>query len=289
MIKNRLQFIFGFLLVSAVIIWAGYFTNSNADTNNTDHIYFLDVGQGDSEYIKLRDGSDILIDGGPDQKVLTELGRVMDFGDRKIDLVILTHPHADHLTGLISVINRFEIGEVWESGVEYPSSVYDQWKNDIKTKNISDSFVTAGKSQSFNFGQTKFSVLYPLLPEKNLKIDDLNNSSVITQLSDGRISFLFLGDAQLEAQQKILNQLNLITVLKVGHHGSSNGTLDDLLKITRPAVGVIEVGKDNTYGHPASSVINLLKSYAVRIYRTDQNGTVEISTDGKSYNIKTNF
>lgn len=285
---KQLQFIFGFLFLVATIIWIGFFTKSNADTQNLDHIYFLDVGQGDSEYIKLRDGRDILIDGGPNDKVLTELGKVMDFGDRRIDLVVLTHPHADHLTGLISVVNRFEIGEVWQSGVEYPSSIYDEWKSSIKTKNIKDEAVVKGKEETFNSGSVKFSVLYPLSLEKNQKADDLNNSSVVTKLNDDKISFLFLGDAQLQAQQKILPDLNLITILKVGHHGSTNGTLEDMLKITRPAVAVIEVGAKNTYGHPAQSVINLLKQYVVQIYRTDQNGTVEISTDGQSYQIKTN-
>lgn len=285
--KQKLQLFFGFLIVVAVVVWVAFFSKFNADTAKLDKIYFLNVGQGDSEYIKFRDGHDILIDGGPDQKVLSELGKVMDFGDRRIDLIVLTHPHADHLTGLIDVISRYEVGEVWESGVVYPSSVYDKWQNDLKQKNIADIFVTSNTEKSFNNGAIKFKVLYPLSSEKSLKIDNLNEASVVTQLDDNQISFLFLGDSETTAQTNYLNKLQKITVLKVAHHGSKNGTNEDLLKILRPAVAVIEVGQ-NTYGHPAPNTIDLLKSYAAQIYRTDQNGTVEISTDGINYNIKAN-
>ena len=282
--KHRLQLFFGFLIVVAIVVWAASFSKFNADSSSRDKIYFLNVGQGDSEYIKLRDGKDILIDGGPDQKVLEELGKVMDFNDRRIDLVVLTHPHADHLTGLVDVVNRYEIGQVWESGVAYPSSIYDEWQNILKQKNIPDIFVSYGQEKSFNNDATKFKVVYPLSTEKNLTIDNLNDSSVVTELDDGKFSALFLGDSEKTAQIKYLDKLQQITVLKVAHHGSQNGTLEDLLKTTRPAIGVIEVGK-NTYGHPAASTLSILKQYAVQIYRTDQKGTVEISTDGINYSV----
>ena len=283
--KNRLQLFFGFLIVVAIVVWAASFSKFNADSSSKDIIYFLNVGQGDSEYIKLRDGKDILIDGGPDKKVLEQLGKVMDFNDRRIDLVVLTHPHADHLTGLIDVVNRYEIGQVWESGVVYPSSVYKEWQDILKQKNIPNDFVSFGHEISFNNDTTKFKVIYPLSTQKNLTIDNLNDSSVVTQLDDGKFSALFLGDAETTTQTKFLDKLGKITVLKVGHHGSKNGTLEELLKITRPDIAVIEVGK-NSYGHPAASVLSLLKQYAVQIYRTDQNGTVEISTDGINYSVK---
>lgn len=281
--NNSLQIFFGFLVILAVLVWVGVYSKPSADEANRTQVYFLNVGQGDAEYIKLTNGQDILIDGGPDSSVLGELGKVMSFSDRKIDLVVLTHPHADHLTGLLEVIRRYEVGEIWESGVDYPSGVYDAWKTEIKDKNIKETYVMAGESREF--APEKFSVLYPLSSEKNKTIDNVNNSSVITELTNNKISFLFLGDAEKQAQKQILPQIKLTTVIKVGHHGSANGTLDDLLKLARPAIAVIEVGK-NTYGHPTAEVINLLKSYAVQIYRTDQNGTVKITTDGVNYNVK---
>lgn len=290
--NNRLQLFFGALFISAIIVWVAFFSSVRGDSSSGLRIYFLNVGQGDAEYIKMPSGEDILIDGGPDDKVLNELGKVMDFGDRRIDLIVLTHPHADHLTGLVDVINRYEIGEVWDSGVEYPSATYTAFRNDIKTKNIPEVFVKAGDEKSYENGNIKFQVLYPLSSEKNLndlpagrRVDNLNNASVVTSLEDNKFSALFMGDLEKSVPLKLTKNY---TVLKVAHHGSENGLGEDLLKVIRPAIAVIEVGKDNKFGHPTKTIIDLLKNYAVQIYRTDQNGTVTISTDGVNYSVKTN-
>jgi competence protein ComEC len=278
---KRLQLFFSFLIVIALVVWASIFSHYKADTNNNFKVYFLNVGQGDAEYIKFPNGEDVLIDGGPDNSVLSELGKVMSFGDRKIDLVILTHPHADHLTGLIPVINRFEIGEVWETGVEYPSATYDAFENLISQKGITDTIAMANLQKSF--GSAKISVLYPLSSLKNLGVDNINNASIVSELDYNQFSALFPGDLETTAQSQIYDKLHAVTVLKVDHHGSTNGTDDNWLSVLRPAVAVIEVGAKNTYGHPAPSTIDLLKKYAAQIYRTDQNGTIEIESDGVSW------
>jgi competence protein ComEC len=283
--KHQIRLIFSALIVVAAFVWVSFFSKQNAISDNLLHVYFLNVGQGDSEYIKLPSGEDILIDGGPDDKVLAELGRVMNVGDKEINLVVLTHPHADHVTGLVDVLQRYNVKEVWGSGADYPSSAYDAFKNEINKNNIKNISVVARENR--DFGNTNFKVLYPLSSFENKKIDNVNNASVITELKDNKISFLFLGDAEGQEQQQILNNLGQTTVVKVAHHGSVNGLLEDLYKITRPAIAIIEVGAKNTYGHPATATISLLKKYAVQIYRTDQNGTIDISTDGTTYSIKT--
>jgi len=282
--RNNIKLFFGFLVVLAIIVWTGALNTSQAESIRGLKVYFLNVGQGDSEYIKTPNGSDILIDGGPDASVLTELGRVMDFGDRRIDLIVLTHPHADHLTGLIEVINRYEIGEVWETGVEYPSGIYDEWKKIISDKKIADKKVVQNDEKWF--GSVKFFVLGPLSNLENKKIDNLNNASIISELDFNKFSALFLGDAENPVQTQILKSLKPMTVVKIGHHGSKNALNEDLLKILRPAIAVIEVGAKNTYGHPAPSTISFLESLAVKIYRTDQNGTVEIDSDGVNWSVK---
>jgi competence protein ComEC len=285
--KHRLQLFFGFLILAALVVWAGVFSHFKADAVNSKDlkIYFLNVGQGDSEYIKMPDGEDVLIDGGPDNSVLTDLGQVMNFGDHEINLIVLTHPHADHVTGLVQVLERYKVDEIWESGVKYPSATYDAWKKEISRQNIKDDFVAAGTTKSF--GSINFKVLSPLSSLKNQNMDNVNNASVVTELDYGQFSTLFTGDLEKTAQPQIYGELHAVTVLKVDHHGSDTGTTDDWLKILRPAVGVIEVGAGNSYGHPMPSTIQLLKNYAVQIYRTDQNGTIEIDSDGTNWQAKT--
>jgi beta-lactamase superfamily II metal-dependent hydrolase len=286
MLKHRLQLFFGFLTIAVLVVWAGVFSHFKADTANSKDlkIYFLNVGQGDSEYIKMPDGEDVLIDGGPDNSVLTELGKVMNFGDHEINLVVLTHPHADHVTGLVQVLQRYKVDEIWESGVKYPSATYDAWKQEISRQDIKDDFVISGVQK--NFDNISFKVLSPLFSLKNQNMDNVNNASVVTELDYDQFSTLFTGDLEKTAQPQIYDKLHAVTVLKVDHHGSNTGTTDDWLKILRPAIGVIEVGAGNTYGHPHQETLNLLKNYAVQIYRTDQNGTVEVDSDGTSWHVK---
>ncbi len=281
-LRRNLQLISAFLLFLGVVLGLGLFARPQATSDLK--VYFLDVGQGDAEYIKNPDGSDILIDGGPDNSVLNQLGRVMDLGDHEINLVILSHPHADHLTGLLEVIRRYKIGEVWETGVEYSSATYDSWKVEIQKQGILDKKVVAGEKK--NFGDVKIEILYPLSSFENKTIDNLNNASIVNRLDFKNFSVLFTGDAEKEIQQKLLDENIFIDILKAAHHGSENGLLEEFLKVVRPAVAVIEVGAKNTYGHPSQSTISLLEKYAVRIFRTDQNGTVEIDSDGQAYSTK---
>lgn len=284
--RRNLQFILGLLVSAALIVSIGIFYHPKAQSDL--QVYFLDVGQGDASYIKNASGQDILIDGGPDNSVLNQLDKVMNFGDREINLVILSHPHADHLTGLLEVLQRYQVDEVWETGVEYPSTTYAKWHQDIAQKNIPRKLVQAGESKSF--GNLKFEILSPLSPLENKKIDNLNNASIVNRLDFERFSVLFTGDAEKDVQKQLLSPpaggKNIHTdILKVAHHGSENGLLEDFLRVVRPAIAIISVGQNNKYGHPHQATLSLLKDLAVRIYRTDQNGTIEISSDGVGYNV----
>lgn len=279
--RKSIQFIFSLFVVTLAIISIGIFYHPRAESGIS--VYFLDVGQGDASYIKNNSGEDILIDGGPDNSVLNQLDKVMNFSDREINLVILSHPHADHLTGLVEVLKRFKVDEVWETGVDYPSATYDEWHNQIAQKNIPLKSVQAGESKSFE--NLKIEILYPLSSLENKTIDNLNNSSIVNRLDYGDFSVLFTGDAEKETQEKILDKNIFADVLKVAHHGSENGLWQSFLETVRPSIAIISVGKDNKYGHPHQSVLNMLKQKAVRVYRTDQNGTIEIFSDGHGYTI----
>jgi len=281
--KFRIKLILSTLVVIAAATGLIFFGRPQAAGDLK--VYFLDVGQGDSSYIKTPIGQDILIDGGDDNTVLNELGKVMDFGDREINLVILSHPHSDHLDGLIEVLKRYKVDEVWETGVEYSSSGYDVWKKEISDKNIPRKIVVAGDEKKL--GEVKITILYPLSSIESKTIDNLNNASIVNRLDYKKFSILYAGDVEKDAEKIILNSPageNLYaTVLKVPHHGSENGLIEDFLKVVRPAIAIISVAKDNKFGHPNASIINMLKDYAVRVYRTDQNGIIEIDSDGEDY------
>lgn len=279
--RFNLKLIIGALVVLAVVTSIALFARPQAAGDL--RVYFLDVGQGDASYIKTPGGGDILIDGGPGNEVLNQLGKVMDLGDREISLVILTHPHADHLSGLSEVIRRYQVEEVWETKVDYSSATYENWQQEISQKNITSYSPKEGDSK--NFSEVKITVLYPLSSLENTKIDNPNNASIVNRLDFKKFSVLFTGDAEIEVQKKLIDKDIFATVLKVAHHGSKNGLSEDFLKAVRPAIAVISAGKDNKYGHPAASTINLLKQYAVRIFRTDQDGTIEISSDGEGYTV----
>jgi len=283
--KTHLKALFSFLLVLGLIIWAGFFSSYKASQSDNLKVYFFDVGQGDSEYIKMPNGQDVLIDGGPDNKVLDELGQVMNLGDREIDLIILTHPHSDHLNGLIEVLNRYKVGEIWESGVDYDSAVYSQWQKLVADKKISKKTVVKGEEKEF--GEVKIITVFPLKSFQYQKIDNINNSSLVERLEYQQFSVIFMGDLERESQKSILSEVSATTVLKAAHHGALNGLNEDLIKLLRPAIAVISVGSKNNYGHPHGTTIATFRNLATRIYRTDQNGTILIESDGKNYWSKT--
>ncbi|MCX6808401.1 MAG: MBL fold metallo-hydrolase [Candidatus Berkelbacteria bacterium] len=271
------------LMVAAFIIS----TLKKTPEVKTPEIFFLDVGQGDSELIQEGDFQ-ILIDGGPDDKVLSELGEVMPLWDRKIDIIILTHPHSDHISGINSILDRYEIGQVYSTGVLDTTSQYLSFLNKMKDKNIPLSVPAIGQSITpFPDGELTF--LWPGDQFVKKTISNLNNSSEIVKFCVQDKCALFLGDAEQEEQDAMLQyyQDKNITsqlqaeILKVAHHGSRNGADENLLKSVSPKEAVIEVGKDNKFGHPHEEEINLLEKYKVKCYRTDQSGRVHFAFDSK--------
>lgn len=255
------------------------------------HVVFCNVGQGDAAYIRTPNNQDMLIDGGPDNKVLSCLGKYMPFYDRTIDLVLLTHPQKDHLQGLISVVERytvkhFVIGVVGNETEGYRKLVEAIQKKKVPTRNLY-------LGDTFSLGSVKFSVLWPersWVSDKSvlgLSTDTgLNSFSYFLHLSYGSFDALFTGDGDSRIQPEIMRQANLpdIEVLKFPHHGSKTGILPEFLDKIHPELAVISVGK-NSYGHPSKEAIELLSNRAIRIKRTDEDGNVEVISDGSSGNF----
>lgn len=256
------------------------------------HVVFCNVGQGDAAYIRTPNNQDMLIDGGPDNKVLSCLGKYMPFYDRAIDLVLLTHPQKDHLQGLISVVERytvkhFVIGVVGNETEGYRKLVEAIQKKKVPTRNLY-------LGDTFSLGSVKFSVLWPersWVSDKSvlgLSTDTgLNSFSYFLHLSYGSFDALFTGDGDSRIQPEIMRQANLpdIEVLKFPHHGSKTGILPEFLDKIHPELAVISVGK-NSYGHPSKEAIELLSNRAIRIKRTDEDGNVEVISDGSTWKIE---
>ncbi len=242
------------------------------------HLYFFDVGQGDSAFIKTPDDYEILIDGGPNNNVMTELSKAMGFLDRSIDLVILTHPHADHVAGLTEVLKKYEIGAVMITGVIYENGYYNEFLKVIKEKDIPVIF--ADESKDFSIGSTYLDTIYPFKKMVEESVSDVNNSSIVVKIKYKEVSMLFTGDAGEEIEQMITQRgVDLrAKILKVGHHGSKYSSTPEFLSKVQPEIAIIQVGVDNQYGHPNEQTIENLKKAGIKqLYRNDLDGTIEFS------------
>ena len=273
----------GTLVLIAVFLFVG--GHSLADGKL--HVYFLDVGQGDAIFIQTPSGRQILIDGGPDNTVLQRLGEVMPFYDRSIDLVVLTHPDADHLAGLNEVLERYEVVEIMETGMACATSLCLEWEENKERQ--------GGKIQTAFFGQevetgdgARFLVLHPFEEVKDKKFSSTNNSGVVLKLIFGQQSILLTGDIEKQTESKLVAAGVDIDsdFLKVAHHGSKTSTTEDFLQAVSPLGAFIEVGAHNRYGHPTEEVLSRLESFGIKYYRTDTDGTIELVLDGENYLIK---
>ena len=246
------------------------------------HVIFFDVGQGDSILISQGD-TQVLIDGGPNSStLLPSLGQAMAFYDRKIELVILTHPHSDHLRGLIDVLENYQVDRVICSGAKYDHPSYEEWWHIIEEKSIP--VTTASEGYRIGLGEeTIISILSPSAPG-----GDIDNDSLVLLLEYGDYGFLFTGDISTTTEYELLSERAIpdIDVLKVAHHGSDSSTSEEFLRMARPEVAVISVG-ENSYGHPSPDVIKKLEGSGAFIYRTDQEGNIEFITDGERLWLKT--
>lgn len=250
-------------------------------------VSFLDVGQGDAILIQAPSGKKVLLDGGEDgDKLLTRLDEALGWWQKKIDIMILSHPHADHARGLNSLFGRYQIGQVYGTGIFHNSSVYETWLNNIKAHKLSLKTLKAGDTIDLGAGAS-LQVLFPLVYLSAQTISNLNNSSLVLKLTYGQISFLLTGDAEEEVEKQLLDSGADVSaqVLKVAHHGSANATSLNFLQAVKPQLAIISVGKDNDFGHPHTTTLSKLETSGAKVLRTDQLGTIKISTDGKSIEV----
>jgi competence protein ComEC len=271
-----------FLLTAGCI---GLTTPSHLAANNGDlRVYFLDVGQGDSSLILFRDNV-ILIDAGEIDRGSRVVEDLRTLGVRRIDLLVATHPHADHIGGMQDVLAAFPVGEVLDSGMPSTSALYEHFLETVDRKNIPYSVAEAGKTIDLD---PDLQVLILSPPEERIG-EDLNTNSIVLRMSYGNITFLFTGDAGTAAESKLLEGTLPLqsTVLKVAHHGSADASSRDFIARIRPEAAIISVGKDNPYGHPHRETLDTLSALVPATHRTDRDGTILIRSDGTSYSVTT--
>jgi len=242
----------------------------------------LDVGQGDAILIQTPNGKNILIDGGPDNKIIRRLSEELPFWQRRLDLVILTHPHDDHFRGLIEVFKRYQVDNLLMTGVDYSSLAYQKFIATVKAEN--SQVIIHDKQDLFSLDGLAIKVVYPSGNIAHKKYKNYNNASLVLKLSYHEIDWLLMGDAETEVEKDLLakNKSELKSeILKLGHHGSDTSSSEDFLQAVDPELAIISVAKENDYGHPSLMILKRLARLGIKNYLTKDSGTIHLLTNGQ--------
>lgn len=281
--------IFRFWLVIAagsLVIGLAFFIFTIFTFDNKLHVWFCDVGQGDAIFIRTPQRHDVLVDGGPDNRVLGCLSRAMPFWDRTIELMVLTHPQADHLTGLVEVLRRYRVQKILTTNAGADTAIFRSWKNELEQEHAQGAGIYfPQKDQVIGLGAVKMAVGWP---DDGNSFDhfagDLNETAIVTKLIYGDFCLWLTSDVPYHILERAIT--GSCGVLKVAHHGSKTGTSPTLLDMTRPQLAVILVGAKNSYGHPAGEILQLLADKQIKILRTDLAGEIEVVSDGKGWRVE---
>ncbi|QKE71328.1 MBL fold metallo-hydrolase [Arthrobacter citreus] len=278
--------ILSIVLTSALLAGIAYQfkpTDTKAATKNLN-VHFIDVGQGDAIYIKTPNGDDIVIDGGNKAKGDIVVDYLKKQKVKDIEVMISTHPDADHVGGLDEVLEAFKVKSVYAPNVSNNTQAFKQFLTAVKNEKLKIKPVTAGFKLDLKGVSAEF-----VGPVKSYSKSDLNDWSAVLKLVYNKNSFLFTGDAESKSEQDMIKSKKdlKVDVLKVGHHGAKTSSSQAFLDKVKPKFAVIGVGANNRYGHPTNDTLNRLKKYKTKVYRTDKNGSVVVTSDGKKITVKT--
>jgi competence protein ComEC len=257
------------------------------------HIFVLDVGQGDSILLEGDRGGRILIDGGPDPNVLMmDLDRCIPAWDRHLDAIVLTHPHDDHVAGLVAVVQRYKVGRAFESGWPSDTAAYRAWKSALTARGVPVERLATG--ETLRLDDATLRVLWPddgrirpaYLDPAATDNRKTNDASIVLLGEFEGHRFLLTGDVEDDVDPVLLGRgLPAVEMLKVAHHGSATASSDVLLATLRPKIAVVSVGLDNPYGHPNGATMARLRAHSSKVFRTDQNGTVETTLNAAEVTV----
>lgn len=247
------------------------------------HVHVLDVGQGDSIFIVGPAGQQIMVDGGPNLSALSEIGKQMSLFDRNIDLMVLTHPHLDHLYSLPEILRRYKVQTVLITGIAYSLGRYDEFLALLQAEG--SSLVIADPARDIDMGNgLRLDVLWPppIYFGKTMK-GDMNDSSVVMKLIYGEDSMLLTGDMEEVEENAVRSSGANIDadILKVAHHGSRSSTSTGFLLAVSPDIAIISAGKENKFGHPHLSLLDRLRHFGIPVQITANEGSIELELDGR--------
>lgn len=244
--------------------------------------HFIDVGQGDSSLIKTKNNA-VLIDAGTKGAGDKVVEYLKDHNIEKLDYIIATHPHEDHIGGIYKVIENFQVENIIMPNVVHTTKTFENLLDTIEKNKVD--LLQANVGDEYKLGDSVFTIVAP----NSSEYKNLNDYSVSIKLNHGVNSFLLTGDAEKLSEEEMVNKFNKnlnSKVLKAGHHGSDTSTTDEFLNMVNPEIAIISAGRDNTYGHPSPSIIEKLSKKGVSIYGTYEVGDIKIISDGENLDVK---
>ncbi len=286
---KRHHLLIAVLVLAACFAIAGIVEQEREARSADAVISFLDVGQGDAALIRARDGRDVLIDGGPDDAVLEGLAEAMPWWDRTLETVVVTHLDSDHYVGLFAVLRRYEVGEIWWTGVAPTTETARRFAAAVEARGIPQRFAKLG--DALEVGGAELRVLWPREDARgrivkptssNAKGGGINDESLVAMFACGADRALFTGDISAHVEAALLDDPETLRadILKTPHHGSAHSSSEAFLDAVAPDEAVISAGAGNRYGHPAPRVLSALLERGIRVRRTDREGTIRYACAG---------
>jgi len=269
--KKHQILVAAFVLLLVLVV--GWFDGPIRESDGLLHIFFFNVGEGDGIFIKTPSGETIVIDGGPNSTIVSQISRQIPFYQHEFDVGLVTHSHSDHYLGFLELADRYKFHKIYwntEKDVTLLQSLFPQ-EYTRETSIYQGSVI--------NLDEVKIEVLWP---KKQVDCKDQNNCSLVLKLNYKDFCTYFMGDAGAKIQYQLSG--STCEVIKIAHQGAKDGTDVGFLKRVHPQLAVISVGENN-YGHPAEEIITLLQKNKIKIWRTDEQGTLEIITDGTKWKI----